>query len=101
MGSCLHIPIYLCDYCDFELLVKNYAPNLYAADLDRSSRLVDSHFQWNPYPWLIIGNESHGVSPELKALANSVHIMIGSSVDSLNAAVAGSILLYAISQSTS
>jgi TrmH family RNA methyltransferase len=49
-------------------------------------------------PWaLIIGSEGRGVSPELAALADeTISIPMRAPVESLNAAVAASILIYAI-----
>jgi tRNA G18 (ribose-2'-O)-methylase SpoU len=49
-------------------------------------------------PWaLIIGSEGHGVSPALAALADeTVSIPMRAPVESLNAAVAASILIYAL-----
>jgi TrmH family RNA methyltransferase len=46
---------------------------------------------------LVVGSESHGVSPELLALATRrVTVPIHRSVESLNAGVAGSILMHAL-----
>jgi tRNA G18 (ribose-2'-O)-methylase SpoU len=47
---------------------------------------------------LAIGNERHGVAGFLARWDRSVRIEQASATDSLNAAVAGSILLYALSQ---
>lgn len=46
-------------------------------------------------PWaLVIGNEAHGVSEDLKATGTSLHIPVANAAESLNAAVAAAILLY-------
>ena len=42
---------------------------------------------------LIVGNEAHGVSPELRAAAIEISIPTAG-VESLNAAVAAAVLLY-------
>jgi TrmH family RNA methyltransferase len=44
---------------------------------------------------LIIGNEAHGVSPEIAALADEkLYIPIKGRAESLNAAVAAGIMIY-------
>ncbi|GAB5411400.1 MAG: RNA methyltransferase [Chlamydiales bacterium] len=43
---------------------------------------------------LILGNESHGPSPELLTLGEKITIPMRSEIDSLNVAIAGSILLH-------
>lgn len=45
---------------------------------------------------LIIGNESHGIDPILQKMCQCVTIPLSPSIESLNAAVAGGILLYAL-----
>jgi TrmH family RNA methyltransferase len=50
---------------------------------------------WSQPAALIIGGEADGVSPELAAWASEVvAIPLAADVESLNAAVAGSILLF-------
>jgi len=50
---------------------------------------------------LAIGNEGRGVRPELAARARPVSVPMSEGTESLNAAVAGAILLYALSRSPS
>lgn len=45
---------------------------------------------------LIMGNESHGPSQELKEFGTSITIPISKNVDSLNVATAGAILMFAL-----
>ncbi|MEI8365212.1 MAG: RNA methyltransferase [Parachlamydiaceae bacterium] len=47
---------------------------------------------------LIMGNESHGASKEAKAFGQSVSISMPGAMESLNVAVAGGILMYALRQ---
>lgn len=49
-------------------------------------------------PLLILGNESHGPSEEVKNLGKKITIPLSTTVESLNVAIAGSILLYALSR---
>jgi TrmH family RNA methyltransferase len=45
---------------------------------------------------VIIGSEAHGVSPDLRQAAQPLHIPMPGSVESLNAAAAGAILIYEV-----
>ncbi len=45
---------------------------------------------------LVLGNEAHGVSQEVRKLGNGVSVPMVPEVDSLNVAVAGSILMYVL-----
>ena len=46
--------------------------------------------------WLVVGNEAHGVRSSLRDLGQRVHVPMGPRVESLNAAVAGAILMQNI-----
>lgn len=53
-------------------------------------------------PWLLLlGSEARGVGPDLSSIGSAVHISTSGSVESLNVAVAGGILLYALSKKRS
>jgi TrmH family RNA methyltransferase len=57
-------------------------------------------FQWPRHTALVIGSEAEGLSPEIRGLIDfRVHIPMQPTVESLNAAVAASILLFAATQS--
>ena len=48
---------------------------------------------------IILGNEAHGASDEARKLANQpIHIPINSSIESLNAAAAGAVLLFEVNR---
>lgn len=57
-----------------------------------------------PPPWhggwaLVVGSEGHGVRPAVReAAADTVRVPMGGGVESLNAAVAGSILMYELTR---
>lgn len=62
----------------------------------RAGREYD-RVNWNQSVALVIGSESHGVSPELRSLgAESVHIPISPRSESLNAAIASAVILFEI-----
>jgi TrmH family RNA methyltransferase len=57
--------------------------------------------QFGPKNVLIIGNEARGVSEAIQTrAARSLSIPVSTEVDSLNAAVAGSICMFAMAQRT-
>jgi TrmH family RNA methyltransferase len=64
---------------------------------------IDAHqgeplyrFRWPERASLLVGSEARGISPESQArIASRVHIPMKSGVESLNAAVAASIVIYA------
>ncbi len=73
---------------------------VYAATLDAEYK-IDELFPLkdNTPLYIIIGNEGHGISPEIIAAANStVTIPIMSGAESLNAAVAASIFMWQMSR---
>ena len=47
---------------------------------------------------IIVGNEGNGVSNELKKISKSVAIKMNKGIESLNAGVAGSILMFKIKE---
>jgi TrmH family RNA methyltransferase len=47
---------------------------------------------------LVIGNEAHGVSEAVQTIGTPIHIPIAHATESLNAGVAGSILLYELTR---
>ena len=62
---------------------------------DETAELVPGHFDWTVPTTLVIGGEARGVSDQVKARAQTlVAIPMASSIESLNAGVAASILLY-------
>jgi RNA methyltransferase, TrmH family len=93
MGAHFRLPIYpratwegiRHDLPDFELI---------AADA-RSGEVVQD-FDWPPHSGLVVGGEAHGLSESAERFAaHRVRIPLQPGVESLNASVATSILLYA------
>lgn len=48
--------------------------------------------------WIVLGNEAHGVSPDVEAFSLPIQIPMTGEMESLNVAVAGGILLYFLSK---
>ena len=81
------------------------------ADMTQDLPLLLAEMEKGPSLWetdltgpvgIILGSEAHGPGPEARELAStSVHIPISSSIESLNAAVAGAVLLFEINRQRS
>ena len=94
MGSIFRIPVvYVDDFPAALFKLKQEGISLYAAAL-QASVPYDS-IAYPERTAFLIGNEAAGLSEEAIAAANqSIHIPMLGQVESLNAAVAASILLY-------
>jgi len=92
-GSVFRIPITRAPLHQIAAQLREQGITLYAAvaQSPNSISLLDTHFA--PPAALMIGNEGAGLSPAALALAQH-RIRIPCAVESLNAAVAGSTLLY-------
>lgn len=67
--------------------------HIYVTDAD--SRLPYYAVDWKQPSVIVIGNEANGVSPEARAVAmQAITIPMAGEVESLNAAVAGSVILF-------
>lgn len=93
MGSVFRVPVYFADVDDLKNALSDYS--IVATVLDGSTDLYEISFPKKTA--VVVGNEAHGVS---KAVAEMAQIralipMCGKS-ESLNASVAGSIVMYEI-----
>ena len=98
-GVIFHINIVTCDLCDkINELKKNGYPILVTNVLDGEDiRKIDNNIK-DKYA-LIMGNEGNGVSMEISQLADKkIFIDMDSDVESLNVAIATSILLYELNR---
>ena len=92
MGSIFAIPV-LTSTPDLEALLKNRCPNRWLATGDAVSSYVD--VEWNGGVVVLIGSEGHGAGAWGDALATgAILIPLEREVESLNAAVAGSVVLF-------
>ena len=70
----------------YKIYATDVVNGINAKDIDKDDKLA-----------IIIGNEGNGISEEIKALADkNIYINMNSNCESLNAAVAASILMYEI-----
>jgi TrmH family RNA methyltransferase len=95
MGAHFRLPIRMLDWREIESHLAGFQIWLAEAREGRSVEAVD----WNGRTALILGGEAAGPGDQARALAvGSVHIPMRGKVESLNAAVAGGILMYEISR---
>ena len=96
MGSIFRVNIHYCELKEFFVSI-NKKPQTYAATLDgKNLKNVKKNKKDN---FIIIGSESHGISEELmKFVDEKIKIEnVSAGGESLNAAIATSIILYQLS----
>ncbi|MCH7564158.1 MAG: RNA methyltransferase [Gemmatimonadetes bacterium] len=92
-GSCFHIPVVTAPWREAEPWLVSAGVSLLAGDPCGH----DVSKVRPPGPWgLVIGSEGAGVRPEILESADPVAVPMAGGSDSLNAAMAGAILLYAL-----
>jgi len=93
MGSLFHLPVVEGDLAELLPEAKRRGARLVGASLD--ARQSCYAFDWRPACWLLLGNESNGLSPAVSALVDA-HVLIPmrGQAESLNVAMAGAVLMY-------
>ncbi len=95
MGALFRTRILICsDLVGTIETLRSGGRRILAAELrDNAVSISDAHMTENDI--VVIGNEGHGISPEISAVCDrSVYLPISSTSESLNAAVAASIFLW-------
>ncbi len=92
-GANFHLDIHQMTADDFLVLAKSFKATLYYADA--SGENIES-ISFHDKSIIILGNEGHGVSQNLKRWANPAAIKMENLSESLNVAIAGSIMMYHI-----
>jgi TrmH family RNA methyltransferase len=90
-GACFFLPIHEGTYEELDLLIKEENMTVYVADLE--GKPLHS-LEVRPPLALILGNESQGPSSWAKQHGSALSIPMGDTVESLNVASAGAILMY-------
>lgn len=90
-GATFRLPIVKGSYSDFEAII--HANKLVPWVADLKGEDARALFKQEKIA-LIMGSESHGSSEEIKKIAKKITIPISSSMESLNVATAGAILMY-------
>ena len=92
-GSLLRLPILLCAGAQQALeLLTGAGKTVYTADMAGRLDCWDADLAENAA--VVIGNEGAGAGPELRAAATLLRIPMAGNTESLNAAAAGSIIMY-------
>ena len=95
MGVHLRLPIRMLDWKEIRVLLAGF--RIWLAEAREGKPVED--VDWNGPVALILGGEAAGPGEGARALADgSVHIPMQGKIESLNAAVAGGILLYEIAR---
>jgi len=94
MGAHFRLPIHSMSWDDVEKVVKLEGLNVYVADMDGQSCWK---MDLRQPVCLIVGNEAEGASESARRLANGkISIPMSGETESLNAGVAGSVLMFEI-----
>ena len=92
-GSILRLPVLICDDAEQALeLLGRAGKTVYTADMDGQLPCWDAQLAKDAA--VVIGNEGSGASEKLKAAARLLAIPMDGPTESLNAAAAGSIIMY-------
>lgn len=93
MGSLFHLPIIEADLAALLPEAKSRGIRLVGTSLQASSTCYS--YDWRRPSWLLLGNESNGLSAEsLQLVDNNIIIPMRGGSESLNVAMAGTVLLY-------
>lgn len=96
MGSIFHIPVII--YEDFKSLAEELSLtgyNIYAASLESENYIYDCNFREKTA--VVIGNEANGIPSEhIEMCTHKIKIPIVGTAESLNAAVAGAVIIYEV-----
>ena len=93
MGSVFRVPVYFAEAKDLLMHLSDYS--IVATVLDGSKDLYDIMFPQKVA--VVVGNEARGVSEEVASMADiRTLIPMCGNAESLNASVAGSIVMYEI-----
>ena len=98
MGSIFRVPFcYVEDFKDTVIGVKNHGISVYAAHL-QGTKQYECYDYTKPCGFLI-GNEAKGLTDEVSTLADTlIRIPMSGQVESLNAAIAASILMFEVAR---
>ena len=92
MGAIFKLNVYECSKDEFISICTN--KNMFYADMN-GENIFNKQFSENV--GIVIGNEGNGVSKEIKKICkSSISIPMANGLESLNASVAGSIIMYQI-----
>ena len=98
MGTIYRMPHFLCsnheEWNEVISKLKSSNVTLYGGALKDAVRYDEVNFSGKC--GIVIGNEGDGISPDTLSMVEKIYIPMEGQIESLNAAVAGSILMYAM-----
>ena len=98
MGTIYRMPHILCsnheEWNEVISKLKSSNVSLYGGALKDAVRYDEVNFSGKC--GIVIGNEGDGISPDTLSMVEKIYIPMEGQIESLNAAVAGSILMYAM-----
>ncbi|HET6845695.1 MAG TPA: RNA methyltransferase, partial [Anaerolineales bacterium] len=98
MGAHFRLPLYELSWDEMRTQVRAYGWSVYLADMEGKSCW---ELDLRPPLALIIGGEAEGASAEARQLAtHTVSIPMQGRAESLNAAVAGAVLMFEVARQT-
>jgi TrmH family RNA methyltransferase len=93
MGSLFHLPVAECDLAEWLPRAKAAGVAVYAARMEEADDVYSLDLTKDT--WFVIGNEGAGVSPDVQRAAGAfVRIPMRGRAESLNAAMAATVLLF-------
>jgi RNA methyltransferase, TrmH family len=93
MGSMFHLPVVSADLPPLLRRAREQGIQLVGTSLQATATCYETDFR--PSTWIVVGNEGKGVSPEVAELVTrNVIIPIPGKAESLNVAMATTVLLY-------
>lgn len=96
-GACLHVPLINCDIDEFTEYVENHKVEVFALTADGDKQIDKTDFEDRCA--IIFGNEGSGISSVLlQSSHHRVNIPMDRRLESLNAAISASIVLYEITK---
>jgi TrmH family RNA methyltransferase len=92
MGAHFRLPLGQCgQWADLVDLLPPHLPLFLA---DAQGDLAYDQVDWTQPAGLILGSEATGASPQARSAARAIHIPMAGATESLNAAVAGAVVLF-------
>lgn len=96
MGAIFKLNVFECEKNEFLAQIKNFKTPLYVCDMNGQNVF---NFKAEKQFGLILGNEGNGVSNEMKKIATkTIAIPMKNNLESLNVAVAGSIVMFELTK---
>jgi len=92
MGAHFRVPLRICATWEQVRQILGSSPNFYLAEA--GAELVYDQVDWRAPCVLVVGGEASGAGPEARAASAAIAIPMHGGVESLNAAVAGSVILF-------